>query len=70
MRKVRGQLQDASVSYFERWRSGLVLHTYIDRSDDDHVGAVEFQPHLLDTFPELSTALGTLPVHLHDVQPG
>lgn len=49
---------------------GCVFYTYIDCSYSDHVGAIEFQPHLLNGFPELSTVLWTLPIHLHDVQHG
>lgn len=43
---------------------------YVDGSDDGHVGAVELQPHLLNSSPELCTSLWTLAVHLHDVQAG
>lgn len=46
----------------------MASRTYIYGSYGDHVGAVEFQPHLLHSFPERSTVLWTLPVHLQDVQ--
>lgn len=42
---------------------------YIDCGYGDHVGAVEFQPHLLNGFPELPAAFWTLAIHLQDVQP-
>lgn len=47
----------------------LLIYTYINCCNDNHVGTIELQPHLLNSSPELPTAFWTFPIHLHDIQP-